>query len=74
MLDFLSVGSMNLNIVVTYKNDRLNKIETELDFYIQNADTEESITANIETESTLSSVNSTIKISMPKASQIEKGD
>ena len=74
LVEFLSVGSMNLNIVATYKEDRLSKIETELDFYMQNSETEESISANIETESTLSSINNSIKISMPKSSEIEKGD
>ena len=74
LVEFLSVGSMNLNIVATYKEDRLSKIETELDFYMQNSETEESISANIETQSTLSSINNSIKISMPKSSEIEKGD
>ena len=74
LLEFLSVGSMNLNIAITYKEDRLSKVETEIDFYMQNSETEESISANIETESTFSSINSNIKLSMPKASQIEKGD
>ncbi|MBO5178885.1 MAG: copper amine oxidase N-terminal domain-containing protein [Clostridia bacterium] len=74
LVEFLSAGSMNLNLVVTYKENRLTKIEAELDFYIQNADTEESVSASIEAESTISSINSNIKLSMPKASQIEKGD
>lgn len=74
LIEFLSVGSINLNVVATYKEDRLSKVETVLDFYIQNSETEESVSAKIETESTLSSINSNIKLSMPKSSEIEKGD
>lgn len=74
LIEFLSVGSMNLNIAVTYKGDRLSKIETEFDFYIQNSETEENISVKIETESTLSSINNSIKLNMPKSSEIEKGD
>lgn len=74
LLEFLSVGSMNMKLIMTYKEARLSKIETTIDFYMQNFETEESVSAKIETESTLSSINNTIKLNMPKSSEIEKGD
>lgn len=72
LLSFLSTSSLNLNTTVVYKGDKLNKVEVELDFYIENAKTEESAKANLKINSTVNSINNNISLKMPKTSEIEK--
>lgn len=72
LVSFLSLSSLNLKTSVVYKGDKLNKVELELDFYIENAETEESTKANLEISSIVKSINNTISLKMPKTSEIEK--
>lgn len=72
LLSFLTTSSLNLKTSVVYKGDKLNKVEVELDFYIENAKTEESVKANLKINSTVNSINNNISLKMPKTSEIEK--
>lgn len=74
LLEFLSLGSVNLNATVSFKEDKLKDIVATVDFYIENAEDEENTKVKIEIESNVKSTNGNIKLSMPKSSQIEKGD
>lgn len=74
LLEFLSLGSVNLNTTVSFKEDKLKDIVATIDFYIENADDEENTKVKVEIESNIKSTNGNIKLSMPKSSQIEKGD
>ena len=74
VLEFLSVCSVNLNVVVTCKDNQISKVDLGWDFYIENPESEESIKVSLNAEAVISAVNSDVKLSMPKASQIEKGD
>lgn len=72
LLEFLSLGSLNLNSKISYKGTKLNKTETTIDFYIEDAENAESITAELEIDSLVKSLNNNITLKMPKTSEIEK--
>lgn len=72
LAEFLSTGSFNLKITVSYRGKAISKVDAAINFYIQKADTNESIEINVDTTTTYSSINSNIKLTMPKASEIEK--
>ncbi len=71
-LEFLSMGSMNLNYKISYKGSKLNKTEALLDYYMEDAENEESINAKVEVATTVKSLNNNITLKMPKTSEIEK--
>lgn len=71
-LEFLSMGSINLNYKVSYKGSKLSKTECSLEYYIENAENDESINAKVEVTTTVKSLNNNITLKMPKTSEIEK--
>ncbi len=74
LLAFLALGSVNLNVEFSFEKETLEEVEITIDFYLENAEDAENTKVKIELESKIQAVNSNIKLTMPKASEIEKGE
>ncbi len=69
----LNFGSLELEIKNTYKDGTNTKAELKLDGSIQEPESKEKVTLTFESDAKFNSYNKSVKITLPKASEIFEG-